>query len=142
MMSITEDSYTPDTQGVRKNFTKEVVCELTLERGIGRTGGGVRRQFRQKKIVHANAQRGNESGVSGEWYGAQPSLIKLSVRERPQGVEQNGTWLSRAEVKGFLCVAGFPRSCDLIISFHIKFILIMAHYIICFSKAQGLRGQI
>ena len=33
-MSITEDSYTLATQGVRKNFTKEVVCELTLERGI------------------------------------------------------------------------------------------------------------
>lgn len=37
-------------------------------------------------------------------------------------------WLSQFEEKGFLCVVGLPRSCDFLISFHIKFILIMAHH--------------
>lgn len=85
-MSVTEESYTPATWGVRKDFTKKVVCELTLESVIRedwRVGRPIRKT-KQHVLLH---KWGEGSGASGEWYRA-PSLIKIIMRERPIVVEQ------------------------------------------------------
>lgn len=47
-MSAIEESYTPATWGVKKDFTKKVVCDLILERGIGEDWG-VGRPISKKK---------------------------------------------------------------------------------------------